>query len=828
MAKTIFAHHPLLLLIMLSRSIRALSTSTLFHKLAFNQFSVRDYSSLGVIKIGPKQTREHDKVHYPFGKSVRRSLNTNGFDDKTEGNFNQLQNETSPYLLQHAKNPVDWKPWGEEAFKRAAKEEKPIFLSIGYSTCHWCHVMERESFESEAVADILNNKFIPIKVDREERPDVDAVYMSFIQATAGRGGWPMSVWLTPDLKPFVGGTYFQEERFIQILNTISEKWETDRPEIVDRGNNIIEALQRYAEKQEALAGDPSALVKSGGWRLVQESYTPLDADYDEEWGGFGRSLKFPQPTQLDFLLRLYYVEPENERGVRALEMLTKTLEMMAKGGIRDHLGGGFARYSTDRRWHVPHFEKMLYDNAQLAVTYLETYQVTRIPLFQEVAKEILDYVIEDMTDDDGGFYSAEDADSIPEEVSNDPLKTKEKKEGAFYVFTWEKLKDTLKPAGKLTAKNNVEVDMSDIFCRRYGARMIGNVDPVSDPHEELTGQNVLYLAEDLDQLREAFELECSLEELQSHLTACLKLLSEAQEKREKPHLDDKIIVSWNGLMISAFAKGYQVLGDEMYLTAAEKAASFIKANMYDESTKKLLRSYRKGPSQISGFADDYCFLVSGLIDLYEANFDLDLLGWANDLQKTLDKDFFGNGVYYTTDTSDPSILLRTKSDQDGAEPCVASVATWNLIRLGQYYDDQKLITRAEELISVALQEPGAGYARPGLVGATLLHLKSFKQIIIKVSEEHTREKEILLRDFLQVINSAFIPNKSVFLLESASDSHLAKHPNLKHLSQVLKSADNQSLKKDGKEDQIKIYVCENFGCSLPVTTVEDLKEILSV
>ena len=484
---------------------------------------------------------------------------------------NHLISEKSPYLQQHAHNPVDWYPWGEAAFEKSRTEDKPIFLSVGYSTCHWCHVMERESFESEALAAILNRWFVPVKVDREERPDVDRIYMTFVQASTGGGGWPMSVFLTPELKPFFGGTYFPPDNrygrpgFGAILERIAEAWRNERGRIMQSSGDVVAQLAQYG------AGGPS--IGMPDKTALDSAFQHFRRMYDSAQGGFGSAPKFPRPVVFNFLLR-YYVQSRRQE---ALDMTLGTLRAMANGGMHDQLGGGFHRYSVDERWFVPHFEKMLYDQAQLTISYLEAFQITHDPFYAKIARSTLDYVLRDMTDPEGGFYSAEDADSVI-----DPANPKEKGEGTFYIWTAEELQQALG-------------DQYQRFASIYGVEPKGNVP--DDPHGEFTGKNILYLRASLDDATEA--------ELQPAKAALLAIRS----KRVRPHLDDKILTSWNGLMISAFAKGAQVLDDARYLGAAQRAAGFILTRMVDATSGVLQRRYRDGDAAIPGFLDDYAFFI---------------------------------------------------------------------------------------------------------------------------------------------------------------------------------------------------------------------------
>ncbi|VDI05604.1 Hypothetical predicted protein [Mytilus galloprovincialis] len=503
---------------------------------------------------------------------------------------NRLANEKSPYLLQHASNPVNWYPWGKEAFTKAQEENKPIFLSVGYSTCHWCHVMERESFENEEVGKILNDDFVCIKVDREERPDVDKVYMTFVQATHGSGGWPMSVWLTPDLKPIVGGTYFPPDDryygrpgFKSILKKIAQQWEEKRELIDHQGTAILDALMNGT----LLAGQ--ADLGCPGRESVSKCYDMLQTSYDEELGGFGKAPKFPQPVNFNFLFHLYATEPTSDVGKTALEMSLQTLRFMARGGINDHVSKGFHRYSTDKMWHVPHFEKMLYDQGQLLVAYATAYQITKDEMFADVTRDIVEYVTRDLQSAEGGFYSAEDADSYPIDGAS------EKKEGAFCVWTYEEIQSLLTEP----VEDKPDTKMADIFCFHYDIKEDGNVDPMQDPHDELKNQNVLIVKGSVGQTADKFTI--GVDKTKQILEQCRQILYENRLKRPKPHLDTKILSAWNGLVISGLAKAGSVLPNKDFVAKAENAASFIQKYLYKVDTNVLLRScYTEGKDVVQG------------------------------------------------------------------------------------------------------------------------------------------------------------------------------------------------------------------------------------
>jgi uncharacterized protein YyaL (SSP411 family) len=710
---------------------------------------------------------------------------------------NRLAHEKSPYLLQHAHNPVHWLPWGDEAFAKARQENKPIFLSIGYSTCHWCHVMAHESFESDEVAAIMNREFVNIKVDREERPDVDRVYMTFVQATTGGGGWPMSVWLTPELKPFVGGTYFPPEDrygqpgFSKVLERIAAAWKQDHEKIAEQGTKIVEALAQA----EASGGEATQL----GAAALDAAYQQVARSYDAHEGGFGTSPKFPRPVTLNFLFRVYARARESASGKHALEMNLFTLRKMAAGGIRDHLGGGFHRYSVDGFWHVPHFEKMLYDQAQLAVAYLEAFQVTLEPLFEGVARDILDYVRRDMTAPEGGFFSAEDADSeVPGGFAGaaDPGHGA-KAEGAFYVWSKQEIDAALGAS-------------AGIFSYHYGVQPDGNVPPVADPHAEFTGKNILIELQTIAETAKHFQKEeADLRELLAKSRATLLAL---RSKRPRPHLDDKIITAWNGLMISAFARAAQVLGDPGYLEAATRAAAFVRTQLYDESRKVLVRNFREGRSAVEGFADDYAFVIQGLLDLYEASFDVSWLRFAVELQETQDRLFLDQeqGGYFNGTGQDASILLRLKENNDSAEPAASSVAALNLLRLAQIRNEKRWYDRAEKTIDAFSPQIGHfASAMPQMLVALDLSLSRPRQIVI-AGEREAKETGALLAE----IHRHFLPNK-ILLLADGGDGQ-------RYLEEKLEAV--RGMKSiDGKP---AAYVCENFTCQAPVTDPGALGELL--
>lgn len=705
---------------------------------------------------------------------------------------NRLAQEKSPYLLQHAHNPVDWYPWGQAAFEKAKAEDKLIFLSVGYSTCHWCHVMARESFENDAIAKIMNEHFVCIKVDREERPDVDRVYMNFVQATTGGGGWPMSVWLTPELKPIVGGTYFPPKDqfgrpgFASVLQQIADVWKKDREELVRRGDAIVKALQNHFASSKAN-------LNSLKHEILDMAFDAFEKIYDEEHGGFGNAPKFPRPSVLHFLHRyaLQKTAPKSKRD-KANQMALFTLKQMAAGGMHDHLGGGFHRYSVDRFWHIPHFEKMLYDQAQLAIAYLEAFQITREAQYERVARGILDYVLDKMRDESGGFFCAEDADSFFEHGKS------EHGEGAFYVWNEKEIREIL---GQSAAKR---------FHHFYGIQPNGNAPLGSDPHGEFVGKNILIAR--WSEKEFAKKLDIPLSQLRAELASSRRKLFEQRETRPRPHLDDKILTSWNGLMISAFAKAHQVLGDVKYLNAATRAAIFIKSNLYSSSTKRLFRLYRKEASSIEGFAEDYAFLIQGLLDLYESSFDIRWMKWAETLQYTQDRLFYdyASAGYFSETGKDPSILIRLKEDYDGAEPSPNSVSVSNLIRLTRIYDNPDFEKKARETLQhfsdSLIAQPEA---MPQMLASLSFWFVKPKQIVFAAKPSSPE-----LVPFLRRLHKSFLPHKMVLLADGGKGQVRLDRsiPFFKNFVQI--------------DDKVTAYVCENFVCKLPTNDVDQFEKLI--
>ncbi len=695
---------------------------------------------------------------------------------------NRLVSEKSPYLLQHAFNPVAWYPWGEESFALARTENKPIFLSIGYSTCHWCHVMAHESFENPETARILNKDFICVKVDREERPDLDQIYMAAVQALTGHGGWPMSVFLTPDLRPFYGGTYFPPEGrhglpgFAEVLAAVHDAWDNRHGKVLESAANITEHLRRKGEDGRAEKIDPEACAKG---------FRQLAAEYDAEFGGFGLAPKFPRPVVFNFLLRHGVRTGESQ----AVNMTYVTLRKMAAGGMYDHLGGGFHRYSVDAQWRVPHFEKMLYDQAQLAVAYLEAFQSGQDPFYANVAQDILDYVLRDMTSPEGGFYSAEDADSI--QAGNPEVHG----EGLFYLWTGEEILAVL---GK---------EHGEIFSFHYGVLEAGNA--LDDPHAEFAGKNILHVAHPLAETSRRFRLP--EEELSRLLERSREKLFAVRAQRPRPHLDDKIITSWNGHMISALARAAQVLGEKRYLAAAERAATFIRARLYDPASRRLLRRYRDGEGGLAGQLDDYAFLVNGLLDLYEASFDITWLQMAMALTESQIA-LFGDevrGGFFETSGSDGSVLVRLKGDYDGAEPTGNSMSALNLLRLGWITGNTEWLKRAGATIEAfggRLNEYPS--ILPQMLVAHDVQKNKPRQFLV-VGKLDRPDTEIMLA----MIRKRFLPGKIVLLADGGEDHFLRQYqPILADL--------------DPRENRSTVYLCENFNCQLPISDVAELAKKL--
>ncbi len=709
--------------------------------------------------------------------------------------MNSLSRERSPYLLQHANNPVDWYPWGEEAFAKARAEDKPIFLSIGYATCHWCHVMAHESFEAEAVAGILNEHFVAIKVDREERPDVDRVYMTFVQATTGSGGWPMSVWLTPDLKPFYGGTYFPPASrwgrpgFSEILQEITRVWTTERGKIVDSA----EALTRRLREQEAASVSAAVPGAAALDRTVQQF---RDA-FDTRHGGFGDAPKFPRPSELLFLLR----EHARTGDAQARDMALRSLRAMALGGMRDHVGGGFHRYSVDAGWRVPHFEKMLYDQAQLALAFLEGAQVSGDPFYAEVAEDTLLYVMREMTDAAGGFYSAEDADSIPPERVGD--EAAHKSEGAFYLWRAAELQALLG-------------EDAPIVASRFGVEPDGNAP--ADPQQEFTGKNLLYVARSVDELAKVAGRQPA--DIVEILNAARVRMFKARLDRPRPQRDDKVLTAWNGLMIAAFARMARRLratsagGHDAaapYALAAVRAAAFAHERMWQASSRTLLRRYRDGHAEIEAYAEDYGCLIFGLLELFQTDANPAWIEWAVDLQHRQDELFWdeANGGWFSTTGRDPTVLLRMKEDYDGAEPAASSISAMNLLVLTHLLDEPAWTNRLERTLRLfggRLEQMGR--AVPMMASALSTWTAGVQQIVLAESREGSADA------LERTVAARYLPFAITLTLDDARRQALADRMPLIAAMRPLDGA-------------AAAYVCRNFTCRAPATTVEALTAALS-
>ncbi len=711
---------------------------------------------------------------------------------------NALAKERSPYLLQHAHNPVNWLPWGDAAFAKAKAEDKPIFLSSGYSTCHWCHVMERESFENEEVAKLINDNFIPIKVDREERPDVDLTYMTYVQAASGHGGWPMSVFLTPELKPFYGGTYYPPENtpgrigFKNLLNELHKVWTEDRKGIDERAARSVEKLQEHLDNENTAVADINHDT------LVQKAYDDLSGSFDYHEGGFGGAPKFPRPTTLNMLMRIHRILAERKDKDResesnwAMEMTVKTLRGMANGGMRDHVGGGFHRYSVDAYWHIPHYEKMLYDQAQLLTAYVEGWQITQTAFFETIARNTVTYLKRDLRHKDGGFFSAEDADSLA------TADAAHKTEGAFYVWKASEIDELL---GK---------EDGSIFRYAYGARRDGNARPESDPQGELKGLNTLYRAVSFKKTGEFFKK--SPEEVKTIIDEGLVKLFEARNKRPRPHLDDKIIAAWNGLAISGLARAGAAFGDAETITLAAGAAQFIHDQLCTTPGKGLHRSWREGERGPKAFAIDYACLIHGLLDLYQASFDVKWLQWATALQSEMDTLFLDtkNGGYYSVHTDMPNSVLRIKEDYDGAEPSPNSLASLNLVRLSALLAKDTWKQQAEKIFALfgsTLQSSPSSV--PVMAIAFDLHHRGKQQIVLagdKTSPEFQKLVQHLRRQFL--------PNAALL------------HADDGEAQQWLGQHNEAIAGMKPVAGKPAAYVCQNFTCQAPVTTVEELEKAL--
>ncbi|MBI2877255.1 MAG: thioredoxin domain-containing protein [Candidatus Tectomicrobia bacterium] len=696
---------------------------------------------------------------------------------QAEKQYNRLVSEKSPYLLQHAGNPVDWYPWGPEAFEKARQEDKPIFLSIGYSTCHWCHVMEHESFEDTEVARLMNEAFVCIKVDREERPEIDSLYMTVCQMLTGSGGWPLTILMTPDRRPFFAGTYFPKEgRFgkmgmLELVPLIREVWATRREEVLNSVQQIGTALQRVSQDAPGEALDESTLR-----RASQELADRFDARY----GGFGKAPKFPNPHSLLFLLRFWKRTGEE----RSLAMVERTLQAMRQGGIYDQIGLGFHRYATDPQWLVPHFEKMLYDQAMLAMAYIEAYQATGEEGLGRTAQEIFTYVLRDMTAPAGGFYSAEDADS-------------EGVEGKFYLWTEEEIRQVL------------EGEEADLVLQGFNIERAGNF--TDEIARRRTGTNILHRTRSLAEI--AADRGIPEESLRDRLEAARQKLFEVREGRAHPHKDDKILTDWNGLMIAALAKGAQAFEEPRYAEAAQRAVVFLLREMRTPAGR-LLHRYRDGQAAVPAYADDYAFLLWGLIELYEASWEADHLRVALDLQRDFLEHFWDerNGGFYLTADDHEELLIRQKEIYDGAIPSGNSVAMLNLLRLGRMTASAELEEKAARMgraFSGNVNRSPSAYTQ--LMVAVDFAVGPAHEVVI-VGSLQAEETKAMVR----ALRGHFLPHRVVLLRPAEQES-----PEIVRLAGFLR--DLSSI--DGKATA---YVCRDYRCERPTTEIEKMLELLRV
>ncbi len=679
---------------------------------------------------------------------------------------NRLINEKSPYLLQHAYNPVDWYAWVKEAFEKAKRDNKPIFLSIGYSTCHWCHVMEKESFEDNDVAELMNDAFVNIKVDREERPDIDSIFMSVCQRMTGSGGWPLNLILTPDKRPFFAATYIPKETragrtgLLELIPMIKKIWENQRDEVEAMASQIISTLKEV----KVLKGDEL------GEETLHAAYEQLRDIFDEQHGGFGSAPKFPTPHNISFLLRYW----KRTGDKMALYIVEKTLSLMLRGGIYDHVGFGFHRYSVDAGWFAPHFEKMLYDQAMLALTYTEAYQATGKEEYSETAREIFEYVLRDMTDKEGGFYSGEDADS-------------EGEEGKFYLWEEKEIRDVLG-------------NEADLIIKLYGIEKQGNFEE---------GRNILHLRKALPEISSL--LRVSQEDLKKRLNASKKKLFLFREKRIHPGKDDKVLADWNGLMIAAFSRGAAVFNNSKYSEAAIKAANLILTKMRGKDGR-LYHRYREGEAAVSGLLDDYVFLIWGLIELYECTFEVMYLKVALDLNGILLRHFWDEeqgGFYITADDAE-EVIYRKKEIYDGAVPSGNSVAMLNLLRLGRITGNPELENKTFKIqrafSSIVMQAP---HAYTQLMAALDFAIGPTSEVVI-VGNKHA-EDTMAMRAALA---KEFLPNKVVLFVPGGSES-----------SEILQLA-GYTKNMSCIEGKATAYVCREYSCSSPSTEIRKMLKLI--
>ena len=701
--------------------------------------------------------------------------------------INRLVREKSPYLLQHAANPVDWYPWGEEAFQRAREEDKPIFLSIGYSTCHWCHVMARESFADQKIAELLNAGFINVKVDREERPDIDQMYMAAAMTLNGSGGWPLSVFLLPNGAPFYVATYIPPKSrggqtgFPDVLDAIQVAWLDRREELEQSASGLIQTLQKGASSARAGQGRQSARSD-----VLSRAVVALARSFDHRYGGFGRAPKFPRPAVFSLLFQSWFFE-KNEQ---ALEMGLATLRAMARGGIHDHLGGGFHRYAVDRQWRIPHFEKMLYDQAQLADAYLAAGQITGEKQYAEVAQRVFQYVLTVLQAPSGGFYAAEDADS------EDPYSPGQHGEGACYLWIEEEIVRT------------VGVTDANIFTYCYGVEFNGNA--LADPQQEFTGRNILYLKHHPEEAVEQFNKD--LPQIEAALARASRKLAEKRQQRNSPHRDEKILTAWNGLMIKSLAKGSAVLKNPQLLDAARYAAVFLRTTLYNPKTRTLYRCFCKGDSGIKGQLDDYAFLVAGLLELYQVTQEPQWLQWALELTETqVDLFWDEQGDGFFDSLPDPLVAVRLKNDYDGAEPAANSLAAANLVQLGRLTDNSQWLGLADRTIrSFDEQLRRNPQALPVLLAARQEFLAKPSLVVVAGRRDAEDTKEML-----GIVQRSRCPGRLLLLADGGE--------NQEFLGKMLPFVRTASM-MDG---QATAYFCRDYTCQLPVKDPGELEKILA-
>lgn len=688
---------------------------------------------------------------------------------------NRLINEKSPYLLQHAYNPVDWYPWGDEAFSKSRSENKPIFLSVGYSTCYWCHVMERECFENESIAELMNEYFVNIKVDREELPAIDKIYMSALQSMTGSGGWPMNMFLTPELKPFYGATYIPpkekygragiEDIFIQV----NKLWNEKRNELLESSEKIFGILNKKIKTAPVISEN---ILKE---EVSRKCFETSERIFDYENGGFGQGNKFPRPVLLNQLLQHYKIYGNTD----ALDMVTFTLLKMYQGGLFDHIDGGFHRYSVDSVWRVPHFEKMLYDQALITDTLLDAYIITKNNAFLECTLKTLNYTAGNLHSKEGGFYSAEDAESYTDDSRT------EKSEGYFYMWTQDELSGIL---------DKYELN---IFNFTFGIKYEGNT--INDPHSVFGNRNVLYIANDI--FETAKEFSDTPENIKSIFENSLKKVKSVRDKRIRPGLDDKILTSWNGLMLNTLAKAYRITQNKYFLDTAIDTADFLINNLYKDGI--LYHRYKDGEIKYPGTLDDYAFMIKGLVSLYESSFDIKYITLATELTDKANELFFDfeSGGYFETEKNKYDILLRIKDIYDGAEPSGNSIMLENLIRLNSFAENKLYREKAMKSLEFFFEEIDTSpFSYPQMIFSLQLYLSSFYEIIISGNTESTKE-------FLNIISNEYIPGR--ILIKSDK-----------------KSSEIFDRLKTYNSNENKVYICYDFKCDTPVNNPEELKEKL--